>query len=443
MTLADFVLSNYGNASSTPSPVNRMMAAFAADFRPDKDVNLGVGYVNERTIPYDRIEEALHAVLADPEKYKVPLNYGGSQGSQNLIESIERFHVEHGIGGLTQEIVDRNEIIIGPNGATSILEGIAHVLQPGIVITSDPMYYIYCHFLERQRFEVVTVPEDENGIRTHVLREKLEALGHRRDEIAFFYAVTINNPTSTILSNARRAELVRIVTDLSAELGRKIPLFFDKAYESLVHDSTVPPLESGFLYDTEGLVYEIGTLSKILAPALRIGYMMANDGPFLQALIQKTSDVGFSAPLITQEIASYLLDHHVQSQIAAVNQGYRQKAGAVKGWIDEHLGDVIAACSGGKAGFYFYLTFDGIQTTEDSAFFKYLSRTTGDVAIDGPEANKNPRVFYVPGEFCVHPRGDLVEVGKRQLRLSYGFEELERIREAIALMREAVAFASR
>ncbi len=443
MKLADFLLSEYGNASSIPAPINRMMAAFAADFRPDKDINLGVGYVNERTIPHELILEAMRAVLAHPEKYKVALNYGGSQGSHNLIDSIKKFHVEHGIGGLTQEIVDRNEIIIGPNGATSLLEGIAHVLPPGIVITSDPMYYIYCNYLERQGFEVVTVPEDENGIRTDLLREKLGGLGVRKNDIRFFYIVTINNPTSTILSNERRAELVQIVTELSNMVGRKIPLFFDKAYENLVHDPTVPPLQSGLLYDDPGLVYEIGTLSKILAPALRIGYMIGNDCPFLRAMIQKTSDVGFSAPLVTQEIASYLLDHHVQRQIDTVNQGYRQKALAVKGVIDEQLGDIISSCSGGKAGFYFYLAFDGIQTTEDSAFFKYLSRTTGDMAIDGPDTDMNPRVIYLPGEHCVHPQGDLVEIGKRQLRLSYGFEEVERIREAVELMSEAVNYAKR
>ena len=185
-----------------------------------------MGYVNERTIPRDLILEALQAVLAHPEKYKVALNYGGSQGSQNLIASIKKFHVEQGIGGLTREILDRNEIIIGPNGATSLLEGIAHVLPQGIVITSDPMYYIYCNFLERQGFDVVTVSEDENGIRTDLLRAKLEELGSRKNEIAFFYIVTINNPTSTILSNERRAELVQIVRELSNNAGRKIPLFF-------------------------------------------------------------------------------------------------------------------------------------------------------------------------------------------------------------------------
>jgi DNA-binding transcriptional MocR family regulator len=163
--------------------------------------------------------------------------------------------------------------------------------------------------------------------------------------------------------------------------------------------------------------------------------------PLVKAMIQKTSDAGFSAPLITQEIASCLLDRHVVEQIERVNAGYRQKAAETRRRIDAYLGEWLGACSGGKAGFYFYLTFERIETHERSAFFRFLSRTTGWPPIDEPDGKRGPRVAYIPGEFCVHPGGEMVEPGRRQLRLSYGFEELPRIGQAIGLMREAVAYA--
>lgn len=55
---------------------------------------------------------------------------------------------------------------------------------------------------------------------------------------------------------------------------------------------------------------------------------------------------------------------------------------------------------------------------------------------------KVPLVMYIPGEFCVHPRGDMTAIGRRQLRLSYGYEELDMLHRAIDLMKEAAEFAS-
>jgi DNA-binding transcriptional MocR family regulator len=162
----------------------------------------------------------------------------------------------------------------------------------------------------------------------------------------------------------------------------------------------------------------------------------------MQAMIQKTSDVGFSAPLITQEIAGYLLEHHIDKQLESVNKGYCLKAKKTGAWINEHLGDYLEDITGGQAGFYFYLTFKDTLTTEGSPFFNFLSRATGDTDLDGPSANHHPKVIYLPGQFCVHPKGDLVEKGTRQLRLSYGFEELEKIEQAIILMKQAVEYAA-
>ena len=442
MNLNDFNLSEYGLKSCMPSPVSRMMADVAATFRVDKDINLGVGYVNEATIPRKLILEALQAIIDNPDKYKLALNYGGPHGSSNLISALKNYYINNRIGGLLEENLNNNEIIIGPNGATSLLEGIARVLKPGIVITPDPMYYIYCDYLERQGFEIITVSEDHHGIRTDLLEKKLKTIENRLEDLSFFYIVTINNPTCSLLSNDRRKKIIRIVNKVSEKLGRKVPLIFDKAYEDLIHEPSAEQPLSGLLYDENKLVYEIGTISKILSPALRIGYMIGPDSPFLQSMVQKTSDAGFSAPLITQEIASYLLEHHIDRQLDHVNKGYRLKAEKTGAWIKAHLGNYLEDLTGGEAGFYFYLTFKDTLTTEGSPFFNFLSRATGNTDLDGPSDRQHPKVIYLPGQFCVHPRGELVEKGTRQLRLSYGFEELEKIEQAILLMKQAVEYAS-
>ena len=443
MAAMEALLSEYGSLSRQPSPVNRMMSSFAADFREGIDINLGVGYVNENTIPRALIRKALTEVLAHPGKYRSTLNYGGPQGSARLIDSIREYYASRSIGGVSRDILSRKQIIIGPDGATSLLEGIARVLRPGIVITSDPMYYIYTDFLERAGFTVVTVPERADGLHADDVAARIDALAGSVSDLSFLYVVTVNNPSATIIANRERTGLVRLAGDLSRRLGRTVPLVLDKAYEDLIHDPGVEKPRSGLLDDDAGAVLEIGTLSKIIAPGLRIGYMIAEDGPFLQAMIQRTSDVGFSAPPVNQDIASWLLDNAIDGQLERVNRGYREKAVAVKGWLDSTLADSIEECRGGQASFYFYLTLRGVRTSEGSPFFRCLARTTGEESVDGPTEGRLPRVAYIPGEFCVHPRGSMVEKGSRQLRFSYGYEETGRLQEAVAYIADAVAFARR
>ena len=128
--------------------------------------------------------------------------------------------------------------------------------------------------------------------------------------------VTVNNPSCTILSNRRRRALLEVAARLSREQGRRIPIFYDLAYELLLHDPEAEPFVSVLPEDDLGIAYEIGTLSKVLAPGLRIGYLLGPDGPLMNAMVQKTSDTGFSAPLFVQEMASYLLDRRIADNCA-------------------------------------------------------------------------------------------------------------------------------
>ena len=318
----DMRFSRYGASSTNPSPVNRLMAAFALDFRDGVDINLGVGYVNEKTIPVSRFEEALEAVIADPRRYRQAFNYGGPAGSANLIGSIRNFLAQHHIAGLDEETLRRKRLVIGACGASSVLDSLAQVFAPGIVVTSDPMYYVFCDALRRQGFDLLAIPEDAGGIHLPTLQRRLAELGERAARIAFFYVVTVNNPSATMLANDRRRALADIAAELSMRQGRCIPIFFDLAYELLLHDPAAPRFESVLPQDELGIVYEIGTLSKILAPALRVGYLLGPDGPLMRAIVQRTSDSGFSASLFNQEMASYLLDHYIEEQLERVRTKY-------------------------------------------------------------------------------------------------------------------------
>ncbi|MGI6138858.1 MAG: aminotransferase class I/II-fold pyridoxal phosphate-dependent enzyme [Candidatus Hydrogenedentales bacterium] len=437
----NYRFSPYGRSATSPSPVNSMMADFAQDFRDAIDINLGVGYVNEATIPVAKICDAMTEVSSHPGVYRQAFNYGGPQGSPNLIQSLRHFYLSNGIGNISEEVLAQKEILIGPSGATSILAALADIFEPGIVITADPMYYIYCDYLERKGFQVLTVPEDDEGISVTALEEQLKALGATVRNLSFFYIVTVNNPSGVILSNTRKRALVEMARYWSALTGHAIPLFFDQAYEWLIHDPAVEKPESAMMMDKSGLVYEIATLSKILAPALRIGFMVGPSGPFMDAVAQKTSDIGFSAPLTNQEIAAALLRGGMAEQLARVNAGYREKAKKIEASLTQLLAPWLRKIRGGKGGFYFYLDLKGIRTDRRSPFFHFLSRTTGDPEIDGLKDNLNRRVIYIPGEFCVHPQGSQTEEGRYQLRLSYGYEDTERIIEALHIMREAIVYA--
>jgi hypothetical protein len=232
-----------------------MMADFAHDFRDGVDINLGVGYVNEKTIPVSCLVEAMQAVAGDGARYRQAFNYGNPAGSANLIASLSRF-----LGGTLSE----KRLAIGACGATSILDALAEVMEPGIVVTSDPMYYIYSDALERKGFEVLAVPEDGEGIDLAALGRKLRERGVDPGRIAFFYVVTVNNPSCTILSNARRRALFEVAAGLSRQQDRSIPIFYDLAYELLLHDPAVEPFVSVMPADNLGIVYEVGTLSKVL-----------------------------------------------------------------------------------------------------------------------------------------------------------------------------------
>jgi 2-aminoadipate transaminase len=434
--IAEPTLSSYGSLSAEPSPVSRLMQQFSRVFRPGTDVNLGVGYVNEETIPALSIERAIQHVVAHPDEHPHAFNYGESKGSERLEAALRRYMVRHDLGGVPASELDSRELLIGANGATSILYALGQVLPKGVVITTEPEYYIYGNLLRRLGFYVRGIAEDADGIDVGAVDAALKEHGAA---VSFVYVVTVGNPSATILSDERRKALVEVVTEASRRLGKKLPLVLDQAYEWLVHDEETKLL-SGVHWDELKLVYEVGTLAKVLAPALRIGFILGPPGALMNALVQCTNDIGFSAPLIVQEACAWLLDTVVDEHVKLVRQGYKRKAQVVGAAIEHHLGPWLESCVGGSAGFYYYLTLRGVATTEGSAFYRFCARTTGIAALDGQPTL--PRVVYLPGNLCADMSNTNAAKAARQLRLSFGFSSEEVLSAGVKLLGDAVRFAA-
>lgn len=445
--IAEARLSQYGQSCAVPSPVSQLMQEFSRGFRAGIDINLGVGYVNEETIPARAIAEAFAFVAEHPSEYPHAFNYGESKGSRRLDGALRRFFVRHHIGDYTEETLSKREFAIGANGATILLYSFAQVMPRGVVLTTDPQYYIYANALRRLGFQLRTVPEDDDGIDVDAFETLVAQCS---DEISFVYVVTIGNPSAAVLSNQRRKRLVEAVTRLSRRLGRKIPLLLDEAYEWLLHspelagahsgnagsNGSTMALRSGTQWDELGLVYELGTLSKVLAPSLRIGFVLGPKGTLLDSLVQSTNDMGFSAPLLNQEACAYLLDTLVDDHLRAVRDGYRAKATLVKQALERHLGAWLEHCVGGRAGFYYYLTFKGLETHSRSPLYAFCSRTTGEA-----NAEQSARVVYLPGDLCVDQSGPSAERSRRQMRLSFGFSSDAELARGIEVLGDAARYA--
>ncbi len=85
----------------------------------------------------------------------------------------------------------------------------------------------------------------------------------------YIYTIpTVQNPTATIMSEARRRELLKLSDDYG------VPIFEDDCYADLVWDGKRPP--ALYAMSGSGNVIYIGSFSKSVAPALRVGYIVAN-----------------------------------------------------------------------------------------------------------------------------------------------------------------------
>ncbi len=216
-----------------------------------------------------------------------------------------------------------------------------------------------------------------------------------------------HNPLGISLSKEQRTELI------SLSQRYQIPIIEDDAYGFLNYGKVEPPLKS---YWREGVFY-IGSFSKILAPSLRVGWIIASEQVIEKLeIIKEGLDINTST--LAQKIIRLLLEKkYLKGHLSELKQQYKNKRDAMVGSLKRHLPEMEFAIP--KSGFFIWGRLPSSINT--NRVFKL--------------ALEEERVSFLPGQAFLISKG---EKGQNCLRLSFAFCPLGHIEPGVKRLALAI-----
>jgi 2-aminoadipate transaminase len=229
--------------------------------------------------------------------------------------------------------VDRDQVVVTSGAVQALTLTFAAYLGPGDVIAVEaPTWNRVLAWIQHRGARAVPVPVDGDGMRLDVLEQHLAACRDAGRPLAAVYAIaTFNTPTGVSLSTERRRRLV----ELAAEWG--FLLIEDNVYAELRYDGERLP--SMFGQDRAGRVLQLDSLSKVVAPGLRIGWA-AGPPEIVDRLVGVRADLGVSQ-LLARVMDRYLREGLLDPHIAEVTTLYRRKRDVAAAALREHCGDRV------------------------------------------------------------------------------------------------------
>src|ERR1700728_3714826 len=220
-------------------------------------------------VPVEGLIDAVNAALK--REGKALATYGlasGPQGYPPLRDFLSlKLQRDRGIECVADDIL----IVSGSLQALDLVNQTLLARGDTVIIERDT-YQGALTRLTRLGVNAVGIPLDHEGMRMDALAAALADLKRRGIKPKYIYTIpTVQNPTGTILSEARRRELLR----LASQHG--VPIFEDDCYADLIWDGKRPPALYAMSKDV-GVIH-IGSFSKSLAPALRARHILARWGP--------------------------------------------------------------------------------------------------------------------------------------------------------------------
>jgi 2-aminoadipate transaminase len=243
------------------------------------------------------------------------------------------------------------------------------------VIIEEDCYQGSINRLTRLGVAPVGIPLDRDGMRMDALATALDDLRKNGVRPKYIYTIpTVQNPTGTILPVERRKEMLR----LSTQYG--VPIFEDDCYCDLIWSGQRPP--ALYAMSERGGVIHIGSFSKSIAPALRVGYIVAPWNVMSRILPMKT-DAGSGA--LEQMVLAEYCTANFSKHVPALRKGLRAKLVTLMESLKEHFGEA-AEFDDPKGGIFLWVKLpDGV----DALKLFQPARAVGVVINPGPEWSVN------------------------------------------------------
>jgi 2-aminoadipate transaminase len=364
--------------------------AFAKLVNDPSIISFAGGFPSPETFPAERIAEIAARVIV--EKRTVALQYGPTRGLTRLCDFVAGICRARGIDCTPDDV-------LMTTGSQQALDLIAHtLLDPGdVVLVELPTHIGGTSSFQARSAELVGVAQDDDGI----VPESLAEVAARTKPKLLYTIPNFQNPSGRLMTQQRRAEVLRVAME------HDFLVIEDDPYGELLYVREADTLAMKSR-DDDGRVIYLGSFSKVLAPGLRCGWIVA-----AQELLAKLEIAKQAADLCSGMLDQSIVDEftaagELPAQIEKVRAFYRRKRGTMLEALEEH--------------FHEHATW----TPADGGLFTFVTlRDDIDTVALVPEAIA-AGVAYVPGApFFVDGSG------RNTMRLTFAKENDERIREGV------------
>lgn len=368
-------------------------------------ISFAGGFPDSAMFDVEGIRQASEEALA--EEAGPALQYGATEGYGPLREQLAAFMAGKGAA------VEPDGLIV-TTGSQQALDLIGKTLiNPGDkVIVEGPTFLATIQCFRLYGADLVSAPVDADGVQPDVL-ERL--IAEHRPRLVYLIP-TFGNPSGALLSAERR----RRILEIAARTGTVV--VEDDPYGDLYFGAAPPPSLLAMSAEVPGsreLLVHCGSMSKVLSPGLRIGWMIAPPELLARATMCKQFSDAHTSTFAQATAARYLKSGRMPATLQHVRKVYGERAAVMGESLGRELGDAIAFTQP-QGGLFFWARLTG----------------AGGALSDAGEFAKRAieqKVAFVPGApfFAQSP-------DRATLRLSFATADAEKIREGVSRLRTAL-----